>query len=127
MNGKTVIYLLIITLPIFVFLIYNYVFNIYEVDYRTTDVKIFADGVSTFTIEVIPINGLGTRAPFRTVKTEFRIDRGRDLIEISREDKENGILIIKALNKTGEVEITVKPEKSLFPSKFVVYILPNYA
>ena len=126
-HGKTVIYILLILLPLMAFLIYNYFFNIYEVDYRTSDNKIFADGVSTYTIEVVPLNGLGTEVPFRKVKTQFEIVKGKELIEISKMDSENGILIIKAQNRTGEVEILVKPSLSLLPTKFIVYILPNYA
>ncbi|NUN10340.1 MAG: hypothetical protein HUU54_14295 [Ignavibacteriaceae bacterium] len=126
-HGKTLLYILIILIPVLAFLVYNYVFNIYEVDYKTTDTKIYADGASTFTIEVVPVNGLGFKVPFRNVRTVFTFERGKELIDVILEDRENGKLVIRSQQKTGEVEIIVKPEKSLFPTKFVVHILPNYA
>jgi len=126
-RGKLVLYLILILLPLVAFLVYNYIFNVYEVDYRTSDNKIFADGTSTFSIEVIPINGLGSKVPFRQAEAKFEIVKGSELVEIIKSDTANGVLIIKALNKTGEVEILVRPKLSLLPTKFVVWIFPNAA
>ena len=68
---------LIIVLSVFIAVvsIYHYVFSIYEVTYKITPEKLYADNKSTMVIEVMPVNALGWKAPFRSPTKPIRKKR----------------------------------------------------
>ena len=53
------------------------------------------------TIEVVPVNALGSKAVFRTSSAKFEIVEGNDLIEVTLENMKNGVLKIRSKGKPG--------------------------
>ncbi len=126
--SKSQIYFIIISFIIILGLLsYHYLINIYEVTYSIIPKNLFADYKSTVTIETIPLNSLGFRAPFRHSRTNFRIIQGRQLVDIIREDPLKGICVLRAKGQTGKVVVSVKSVNSLLPSELIIFIYPDYA
>ena len=107
--------------------VYKYIFNIYELEISVTPKELFADYHSTVVIRAIPVNSSGKKIPFRKVSAEFEFKQGKELVTIENSDKAEGLLILKAKDKTGEVILVVKTEKSLLPSLVQIPVRPNYA
>jgi hypothetical protein len=118
---------LIFVLLIFItgFAIFHYVFSIYEVFYKVTPDRLYADNSSVLTIESKPINSFGWRAPFRNSPTKFIFTEGEELVDIISIDEENGILQIRAKCKAGKVSVLLKSKHSLLPSTIEIIIEPN--
>lgn len=110
-----------------ILLLHNYVFSIYETDFRLSNEVLYADNMSTIKIVAVPINGLGVRAPFRKVPTVFSIEEGEQLIDVVSKDENSGIMVIKARLSPGKVIIRAKAKYSLLPSVFEIPILANTA
>lgn len=127
MRRYNILLILILSLLIITLFISQYVTNVYEVTFNISTYKLFADNSSQCIIETVPINGLGFKAPFRNSSTNFEIRIGKDLVEILKNDYENGVLIIQAKDKAGKVEIYCKSIHALLPSVFEIEILPNFA
>jgi len=125
---RSEIYLIAVLLSVIIILFgYQYLFSIYEVEISVEPAVLYADNKSVCTIQTIPLNSFGIKAPFRKASAEFEIKEGRELIEIIELDEKNGILKIKAAEKTGTVIIYVKPEKAILPSSIEIKIFPNLA
>ena len=112
---------------IIVLLVYNYVFNIYETDFRVSSQVLYADGKSTLFIKAVPLNGMGFKAPFRSVPTVYTIEEGSDLVEVVTNDEANGVLVIRAKLNAGNVTIRAKSKYALLPSVFEIAIVANTA
>ena len=124
--GRSEIYLILILIVFIVgFSSYHYIFSIYEITYKVTPDKLYADNNSTLIIEAIPINSLGWKAPFRKTYSEFTFNEGKDLVEIIFQDNNNGILKLRAKEKSGKVSMTIKTKYSLLPSTLEIVIEPN--
>lgn len=106
---------------------YMYVFNIYEVEISVTPKELFADNHSTVVIRAVPLNSFGKKILFRKASAEFEIKEGKELVTIEKLNTAGGILVLKAKDKTGNVSIIVRPEKSILPSLVQISIRPNYA
>lgn len=106
---------------------YLYVFNIYEVIYKVTPKDLYADNRSEVEITSVPINALGWKTPFRNVPVEFEIREGNNLVEIVYLNNEDGILKLKAKDKTGSVIVFIKSKYALLPSSVTINIYPNLA
>ena len=104
---------------------YHYIFSIYEVTYKITPDKLYADNSSTIIIEAIPINSFGWKAPLRKSHAEFKFNEGKDLIDIISIDNDTGILKLKAKDKSGKISISIKSKFSLLPSTIEIIIEPN--
>ena len=113
---------LIILALVFAFL---YVFNIYEVIYLVKPKSLYADNQSVVTIAAQPINAFGWVIPFRKVPVEFEIKGGNELVEILLKKNEDGIMKLKAKNKTGTVVVYIKSKYALLPSSIEINIYPN--
>ena len=126
--SKPQIYIVIILLlMIFGLLAYYYLFNIYEVTFSVSPKDLYADGESTVTIKVTPLNALGFKALFRSSPAEFSIQDGRELVDIVREDTSEGTLVLRAKDKTGIVTVIIKPLHALLPSQVEINIYDNLA
>lgn len=118
--------ILIILISIFLFILLflgMYVFNAYGDIVKKSPQNLFSDQSSTIKIEVVPINAFGWEIPFRNSSAKFKIIEGEDLLEILSEDNEKGIFILRSRGITGNVEISVKSEFSLFPTLVIIEIL----
>ncbi len=104
------------------FLLFNYVFSIYESEIHVSNYRLNADGNSTTEIIVSPLNALGFAPPFRSSPATFVIEDGKDLAEIVLLDEENGRMILRAGYQPGKVIITVKPKLALLPTSLEIFI-----
>ncbi len=129
MKSVNINILIIITLSLLIisFALYQYVFSIYEVTYSVMPEKLYADNQSTVTIEVIPINSFGWKAPLRNAYARFDITEGGDLINIISEKQVEGSLTLQAKNKTGKVVVLIHSKYALLPSSIEITIYPNFA
>jgi len=109
-----IIYLLVFVLIVLLFG-YFFLYNIYGSEVRKSNDFLFADPQSEMMIEVIPVNGLGSKALFRTSSAKFEIIEGNDLIEIISKDESKGTLKIRSLGEPGRVGIKIKSQHSLIP------------
>ena len=125
MRRANIYLILIIVILIAAFAAFHYIFSIYEVIYKITPDKLYADNSSTIVIEAVPLNSLGWKAPFRKSFSDFTINEGFELIEILSINKENGVIKLKAKDKAGKVSITIKSKYSLLPSTIEIIIEPN--
>jgi hypothetical protein len=127
MRRKNIYIITALIFLILILLFYQYVFNIYEVNFIIEPKSLFADNQSILSITAIPINAFGWKVPLRKAAADFEIREGNDLIDVVRNDRINGELIIKAKSKPGKVVILIKPELSILPSSFEIQIYPNTA
>lgn len=115
MNRRSIIYYLVLFLIILSALFfYNYVYSIYEIKYEISNQIIFCN--STAEIKAVGINALGYKITFRTIRAEYEIIEGQDLVEIIYKDVSKGELKIKALSKSGIVTIRATSQYSLLPA-----------
>src|ERR1035441_5518272 len=91
MERSEIYLILILIVFIAIFSSYHYIFNIYEVTFKVTPDKLYADNNSTIIIEAVPINSLGWRTPYRKTYSEFTFNEGKDLIEVIFQDNSKGI------------------------------------
>ncbi len=108
-------------------LVYYYIFNIYEVIYTVKPKELFADNTSQVKICAVPLNALGGKVPLRYSHTVFDIKEGRELVVIISENKNKGILVLRAKEKTGRVVVFLKAEHAVLPSSVEIFIYPNLA
>jgi len=116
-----IIYLLVFVLIVLLFG-YFFLYNIYGSEVRKSNDFLFADPQSEMMIEVIPVNGLGSKALFRTSSAKFEIIEGNDLIEIISKDESKGTLKIRSLGEPGRVGIKIKSQHSLIPEYIEIQI-----
>lgn len=116
------IYLLIFAL-IILLLGYFFLYNIYGSEVRKSSQFLFADPQSEMIIEVVPVNGLGSKAWFRKSSAKFEIIEGSNLIEVTYKDEPNGILKIRSLGEPGKVGIKIKSQHSLLPEYIEIQIV----
>jgi len=117
----------LVVLSLFTLLAHQYIFSIYEVEYKLSSHILYINSDSKIEIEAVPVNSFGFRAPFRNSHTKFSILQGRDLIDIVEQNNDEGKLIIRAKGEAGIVVIRVKSKFSLLPTEFEIKILPNLA
>jgi len=105
--------------------LHYFIFSIYEVKIIVKPKEVFADPSSEIKVTAEPINALGWEVPFRTVKAEFKILEGNDLVTIKLVDEENGFILLQSMGTEGKVGIYIDSEYSLFPSYIEVQLLPK--
>ena len=127
MSKVEIYFTVIVLMSLFALLAHQYIFSIYEVEYKISSRVLYLNSDSKIVLEAIPVNSFGFRAPFRNSYTKFSIIQGKDLIEIEENNYEKGILIIKAKAEPGTVVIRVKSKFSLLPTEFEIKIVPNLA
>ena len=127
MSKVEIYFTAIVLLSLLALLAHQYIFSIYEVEYKISSRVLYLNSDSKIIIEAVPVNSFGVRAPFRNSFTKFSIIQGKELIEIEENNYEKGNLIIKAKNQPGTVIIRVKSKFSLLPTEFEIKIVPNLA
>lgn len=125
MSKVEIYFTAVVVFSLFTLLTYQYVFSIYEVEYKISSRILYLYSDSKIEIEAVPVNSFGFRAPFRNSYTKFTVTEGKRLIEIIENNYEKGKLIIKAKNEPGSVVIRVKSKFSLLPTEFEIKIIPN--
>lgn len=71
MNRLNLIIVILLSLVMITLLIYMYVFKIYEVVVEKNTDILFADYQSVAEIQVVPVNALGWKVPFRYSPADF--------------------------------------------------------
>ncbi len=127
MSKVEIYFTAVVVFSLFALLTHQYIFSVYEVEYKISSRILYLYSDSKIEIEAVPVNSLGFRAPFRNSHTKFSVIEGKDLIEIVENNYEKGKLIIKAKNESGTVVIRVKSKFSLLPTEFEIKIIPNLA
>lgn len=128
LNTKlAVIVISFIVVFVILFILWHYVYNIYEVSYNLSSRNLYADNKSTVRINAVPINALGFKAPGRKVEAEFYLTEGKDLVEIMSYRPDIGIIELRALDKAGTVTIQMKSKFILMPTLIEITILSNTA
>jgi hypothetical protein len=127
MKNSEIKLILILLILITLFSIYYFIFNIFETTVQVEPKDIFADNHSIVNISVVPVNALGREVPLRTVPAAFEFSEGKDLVDVIKEDINNGKLILRAKDRAGTVIIFVKSKYSLLPSLVEIHIYPNRA
>ncbi len=103
---------------------YYFLYNIYEIRVDISPKHLYTDLNSTIEIKVVPVNALGSKALFRSTKSEFEIIEGASLVEIIILDENSSILKIKSKGLEGKVGIKIYNSHSLFPQYVEILILP---
>ncbi|MGQ9798920.1 MAG: hypothetical protein ACUVRG_06455 [Ignavibacterium sp.] len=103
---------------------YYFFYNIYEIKVEISPKHLYSELNSTIEIKVVPINVLGSKALFRSTKSEFEIIEGAPLVEIVFLDKQLSILKLKSKGLEGKVGIKIYNSHSLFPQYVEILILP---
>jgi len=127
MSKVEIYFTAVVVFSLFALLTHQYIFSIYEVEYKISSRILYLYSDSKIEIEAVPVNSFGFRAPFRNSYTKFSIIEGKDLIEIAENNYKKGKLIIKSKNEPGTVVIRVKSKFSLLPTEFEIKIIPNLA
>lgn len=128
MNPKiTIILLSAGTAVILAFVLWQYLFSIYEVTFRVFPTELSADFNSTVEIDAIPVNAFGFKAPLRNSPSEFEIIEGVQLVEVIKKDGDKGELILRAKGEPGKVVVKIRTKYSLWPALIEVPIRPNTA
>ena len=107
-KNKTVTSLTIIfiALLIILFLSWLYIFNIYEVN-----VTLKEESSLQYVVDVIPLNSLGMRAPFRNLEYSFEVTEGE--VEIEKlNDLGNGRIDLKLKTDSSKVKLEITTNKS---------------
>ncbi|MEJ5263589.1 MAG: hypothetical protein WHT45_12965 [Ignavibacterium sp.] len=103
---------------------YYFLYNIYEIRVDISPKHLYTDLNSTIEIIVVPVNALGSKALFRSTKSDFEIIEGASLVEIIILDENSSILKIKSKGLEGKVGIKIYNSHSLFPQYVEILILP---
>lgn len=128
MNSKTTIVVLAVFLIIVLtFVLWQYLFSIYEVSFKVSETVLYADSRSIAKIEAVPLNALGHKAPFRVSPSVFEFQEGKDLVDIVGNYPEKGVIILRAKDKPGKIVLSVKTKFSLWPTLIEIIIRPNLA
>lgn len=111
----------IISFLLILFLLWQYVIQVYEIRYRINVDSISISKDESAILEVTPLNSLGKPAMLRKVKNlEIDFLEGRSLIDLVYLD--DGNVLIKPLGDTGYVTFLVDSEFSLSSSRITLSI-----
>ena len=92
-----------------------YIFNVYEVKYSLSNKELSEDNPE-ITIEAIPLNSFGERAPLREAPFAIKIVSGETSIEIlDGKTISQKKIRLKSNSISGEVELDLKSKFDLFP------------
>jgi hypothetical protein len=102
-----------------------YIFNIYEIEIKIGKDTIPANGISKTFIELVPVNAVGTKAPFRNIVSTINFTEGKELVDIII-DKKNKI-VFRSKSIPGKVIIKIESDYLLYPNKYLFNIKSSEA
>ena len=105
------------------FILYYFIFNIYEIEVTVSPKIVFADPSCEIQIEIKPINALGWKVPFRTETGNFKIVKGINIVEIIKVKEDVGMFILRSKGIEGIVGIYIESDFSLFPTYVEISLL----
>ncbi len=92
------------------FLLFQYVFSIYEIDYEIT--KQTKNNLVEYSITAIPLNSFGKKAPFRQISVDFSFQNDDNVNIVSNSNSSINFNIISE----KEIVVYVKSSYSQNPS-----------
>ncbi len=98
------------------FISWMYIFNIYEIDIKIDRQTLFSNGKSRSVIELVPMNSIGMKAPFRNVNSKINFVNGKELVDVILDEK--NLIILQSKFDTGKVELKIESEYLLYPNKY---------
>ncbi len=119
------IFIIVIIFLFIVLIVYYYIFNIYETTVKIIPENLVTSADSKVTIELIPVNALGSRVPYRQASAEFMIRKGKDLINNIENDQGKGKLTLLLKGITGTITIIIKSNFSLLPNEIDIDVIPD--
>lgn len=122
---KPFLLILILIGSLVLFFLWQYVFSIYEVFYKTEPDHLFVSSDAVLKIESVAINAFGFKAPLRKAPFSYEWEIGGDLIEIVEDRSESGYLLIRSKTSAGKAVLKVKGKYTLLPSLIEIRILAN--
>jgi len=93
-----------------------YIFNIYEVEIKIDNVNLLSNGNSKTSIELVPLNSIGMRAPLRSINSKISFVIGKELVDVMRDG--NNIIVLKSKLDTGTVILRFESDYLLYPNKY---------
>ncbi len=106
-----------VILLILFFLVFNYYFSIYEVTFGKVPERVKTG--DSVTISLTPINGAGTKVPFRTSPFEIKFLEGESKIKVTNDKSDRGEYIFK-VTSPGKIKLLVTPKHALKPTMFEI-------
>ena len=98
------------------FISWMYIFNIYEIDIKIDKHTLFLNGGSSAVIELVPMNSIGMKAPFRNVNSQIKFIDGKELVNVIYESQNK--IVLKSKSDTGKVELKIESDYLLYPNKY---------
>lgn len=94
-----------VTLLILLFLSWFYIFNIYEVKIIF---KKFSS--SNYDLELVPLNSLGKRAPWRSIKYSYKIVEGKE--NIKKISESENVINLQLEDDSIQVKLEINTDKT---------------
>lgn len=105
-----------VTLLILLFLSWFYIFNIYEVKIILKELS-----SSNYDLELVPLNSLGKRAPWRSIKYSYKIVEGKE--NIKKISESENVINLQLEDDSIQVKLEINTDKT--QNIFLVEI-PNH-
>ncbi len=121
MSYKVILVTLGILILIVGFILWQYIFNIYEVSVKSNKQKIYTDEKSLIKIKAFPLNAWGFRTPLREISADFEIMEGAELVEIVEKTANKFRLRSKGI--PGKVTVKMESNRSLKTTLVEISIL----
>ncbi len=112
---KNLVTIIFFVLLILLFLSWLYVFNVYEVK-----TELHVEKSPYYKIDIIPINSLGIKSPFRNVKASYEILIGKK--DINTIVNNINRIIISAKKQHGLIKLKISTDKT--QNKTIIEIPP---
>ncbi|VAX25808.1 hypothetical protein MNBD_IGNAVI01-2878 [hydrothermal vent metagenome] len=122
MIAALLIITVIILLAVFAWL---YLFNIYEVKVVVSPEYLLTGNNAEVTVNVIPVNSFGGKAPLRNVKAKFQIEKGEEIIRSFTINSDSNLATIKPNGKVGKIILIVESDFGLFPTRIEIPVVEN--
>lgn len=104
------------------FLLWQYVFLIYEVKIELTSNRIKLSENNTVTLIAFPLNSMGKKIPLRDVEINFEIVEGEELVDPLVLNDAERKAVFTPQGKIGTVRIIVDCKYSLSSTKLILEI-----
>lgn len=115
--------ILIFSLLIILFL-WQYVFSAYEVKSVVKRYGFNGTGKKV-EIEVFPVNSFGAKIPFRTIKAEFKVEKGDSLLTADSRILQENKFSFNLTGNPGTIVVKIFTDLSLFPLIEEIEVLPE--
>ena len=107
--------------------VWYYIFNIADIKVIKSCDYLNADPDSKMKIEIVALNALGKKVPFRNVQGKFEIFEGKEYIEVVEKSPIDNFIIVKSNGQIGQATIKIYSKMSFLPILVEIPIIANVA